>query len=162
MSWPANQSSGSATVCLGLGSNLGDRQGHIEFARDQLSSADGISGARVSAIIETEPVGPAGQRPYLNAASVFACAISPRDLLELLLSIERQRGRVRRERWGPRSLDLDLLLFGNVVVSQPGLVIPHPRMHERNFVLQPLASIAPTAVHPILNRTVRELLQELS
>lgn len=109
---------------------------------------------------ETEPVGPPGQERYLNAAAVIATALTPRDLLGRLLAIEASRGRVRPDpvRWGPRTLDLDLLLFGNLTIDEPGLTVPHPRLAERLFVLRPLAEVAGQCTVPGTGRTVMELL----
>jgi 2-amino-4-hydroxy-6-hydroxymethyldihydropteridine diphosphokinase len=113
----------------------------------------------VSDAIETDPVGPVPQGRFLNAAATLHTALEARDLLDQLLAIERQRGRTRarEERWGPRTLDLDLLLYGDRIIEEPGLSIPHPRLHERTFVLAPLSQIAPDVVVPTLGRTIREL-----
>lgn len=152
------------TCFIGLGSNLGDRAAHIAGGVAALGATPGIVVERISEPIETDPVGPSGQGPYLNAAARLATSLDPAALLGVLLLVERQHGRDRTAevRWGPRTLDLDLLLFGSLVLDEPGLTIPHPRMHERDFVLRPLADVGPNAVHPQRGRTVRELLADLA
>src|SRR5207253_2077118 len=123
----------------------------------------GVSAVRCSSFFETEPVGgPPGQPPYLNAAAELVTTLEPDALLALLLEIERRFGRERGEPNAPRTLDLDLLLYDRLVRDGPDPVVPHPRMHERRFVLEPLAEIAPEAVHPRLRRSARELLETVS
>jgi 2-amino-4-hydroxy-6-hydroxymethyldihydropteridine diphosphokinase len=148
------------TAAIALGSNLGDRNAHIAFALDALSRLPGTRILANSTIIETAPVGPGPQGPYLNAAVALETTLGPRDLLTHLLAIERQRGRERsaEQRWGPRTLDLDLLLYGDQVIEEEGLCIPHPRLQERLFVLEPLAQVLPSGVVPGLNQTVAQLL----
>ena len=143
----------TATVAIvlayvGLGANLGDREGSIRRAVKLLGAADGVEVLSVSTLRETEPWGPVEQPPYLNGAVELETALGPRALLELLLDVERRLGRVRTERWGPRTIDLDLLLHGDGVVEEPGLTLPHPRLHERRFALEPLAELAPDTVVP--------------
>ncbi len=149
------------TVYIGLGSNLGDRRRMIEAALQELDRLDGVEVAAVSPLIETEPFGPPGQPRYLNGAVGLHTMLCPRDLLTAMHELEVSSGRDRHteQRWGPRRLDLDLLLWGDLVIDEPGLAVPHPRMHERLFVLEPLALIAPGAVHPILRLSV-ECLRE--
>lgn len=106
-------------------------------------------------------MGPVEQPPFVNAVFSIEPEIGPRELLSLLLDIEQKMGRVRKERWGPRLIDLDLLFYGDAVIGGEGLEVPHPRLHERRFVLAPLAEIAPGFVHPVLKKTVSELLAEL-
>lgn len=150
-----------ATAYLGLGTNLGDRRANLHAAADAVVATPGVRGAELSPIYETAPVGgPAGQGDYLNAAMRIDTDLPPRDLLDTLLRIEQSLGRERRERWGPRVIDLDLLLYDDLSIDEPGLTLPHPRMHERAFVLRPLADLAPDLVHPVLGQTTVELLSK--
>jgi 2-amino-4-hydroxy-6-hydroxymethyldihydropteridine diphosphokinase len=146
-------------AALGLGSNLGDRSAHLEAAVRGLAAAGKV--LRVSSFRETEPQGGPPQPRYLNGAVVLATDLAPRDLLAAALELERRAGRERTVRFGPRTLDVDLLLCGDLLVREPDLVVPHPRLHERRFVLEPLAEIAPDWIVPGLHRTVRELLADL-
>jgi len=146
-----------APVFLGLGSNLGDREAALDGALDRLA-ARGFRVARRSSLWLTEPVGGPPQGWFLNAVAEGETALGPEALLEACLATEREMGRVRAERNGPRTIDVDVLFFGDERRDTPGLVLPHPRLHERRFVLEPLAEIAPGFVHPALGLTVRELL----
>lgn len=128
---------------LGLGSNLGDRAATLRAAITALDAAPGVHVTRISSLYETPPWGPVPQGPYLNACIGVETSLSPRALLELGLAIERDHGRERAIRWGPRTLDIDLLLYGSDHVDEDGLIVPHPRMAERAFVLVPLSEIAP-------------------
>lgn len=149
---------------IGLGSNLGDRHGILADAVERLRRAEGLSVRAVSPMMETTPVGgPPGQPLYLNGAVDVLCTLEPRRLLERLMEIESQLGRRRdpEERWGPRTCDLDILLIEELIINTPELTVPHPRMHQRRFVLEPLAAIAPLARHPVLGKTVAQMLAEL-
>jgi 2-amino-4-hydroxy-6-hydroxymethyldihydropteridine diphosphokinase len=128
---------------VGLGANLGDREAAI------LDAAERLGAVRLSTIRETEPWGYVDQPPFLNAVAEVDTDLSPRELLDRLLGIERSLGRLRLgPRWGPRTIDLDLLLYGDAVVDEPGLVVPHPRLHERLFVLEPLNELDPALKIP--------------
>jgi 2-amino-4-hydroxy-6-hydroxymethyldihydropteridine diphosphokinase len=132
---------------VALGSNLGDRRAHLRAAVAGLAEAGRVAG--VSPVYETAPVGgPAGQGPYLNAVVELETGWEPRALLGLAHRLEDEAGRVRAERWGPRTLDVDLLLVGDATIDEPDLTVPHPRMWERRFVLAPLADLAPDVVPP--------------
>jgi 2-amino-4-hydroxy-6-hydroxymethyldihydropteridine diphosphokinase len=138
----------TTTAFVGIGSNLGDREAQLSRAVELLSAEDGIEVSGVSQIRETEPVGPVEQGPFLNAAVQVATELAPRELLDRLLGIEQRMGRVRRERYGPRTIDLDLLLYGDEVVDEPGLIVPHPRLKERRFALEPLSDLDPSLTIP--------------
>lgn len=150
-----------AVVYIGLGSNLGDRWSTLEGAVAELSRTPGVRLLRVSSLVDTDPVGPPQPR-YLNGVAEVETDLAPRALLDRLQSIEERFGRRREERWGPRTLDLDLLLCGEEVIDEPGLVVPHPRMAERAFVLAPLCELAPHLRHPALGRTLADLLADLT
>lgn len=154
----------SVTVHIALGSNLGDRRATIERALAALQRNGRIEVLRVSELLETEPEGPSGQGRYLNAAGSLRTTLGPRELLDAMLAIERDLGRDRasRERNGPRIIDLDLLLYGDQIIDEPGLTVPHPRMQDRDFVLRPLRMIAADAVHPQLGKTVAALHERLA
>jgi 2-amino-4-hydroxy-6-hydroxymethyldihydropteridine diphosphokinase len=137
------------TAYVGMGANLGDRQATIERAVELLGAAEGVEVLAVSSLRETDPVGFEDQPRFLNGAAAVETALVPRDLLDVLLGIERQLGRTREgPRFGPRLIDLDLLLYGDAQVDEPGLTVPHPRLHERRFALEPLAELAPGLVVP--------------
>jgi 2-amino-4-hydroxy-6-hydroxymethyldihydropteridine diphosphokinase len=146
---------------VGLGANLGDRESTIRRAVALLGEAPGVDVVAVSTLRETEPWGPVEQPAYLNGAVELETELEPRALLGVLLDVERRLGRVRAERWGPRTIDLDLLLHGDTVLDEPGLTLPHPHLHERRFALEPLAELAPDAV--VQGRgCVADLLRELT
>ncbi len=147
------------TAYLGLGSNLGDRWASLQAAIRRLRAEPGLRAIAISQIYDSTPIDcPPNSSDYLNAVVAVETDRSPADLLKLLHHIERQFGRIRTETNAPRTLDLDLLLYGDLVIDTADLVVPHPRMHERAFVLLPLEGIAPDVVHPILKKTVSELL----
>jgi len=155
----------TALIALGsnLDSHLGDRAAHLRAGFDGIAALPGTALIDASGTHEPEPVGPPGQQRYLNAAARVETALSPRTLLAGLLAIELSRGRDRgaEPRWGPRTLDLDLLLYGDRVIDEPGLTVPHPRLHERPFVLEPASEIASGMVAPGHGATIGELLARL-
>lgn len=146
----------SETAYLSLGSNLGDRAANLRAALAQLEVAGRV--LAVSALYETQPVDVPDQPWFLNCVAAIATQKSPRELLRFALQVEAEMGRLRMRDKGPRNIDIDILLFGNRVIDEPGLEIPHPAMQKRRFVLEPLAEIAPEARHPQLGKTARELL----
>jgi 2-amino-4-hydroxy-6-hydroxymethyldihydropteridine diphosphokinase len=147
---------------VALGSNLGDREAHLRRALQALRATRGILRVGVSRIYETDPVGPLPQGPYLNAVAEIETGLEPRALLERLLEIEAEEGRIRRGvRGEARTLDLDLLLFADLCIDEEALTLPHPRMHERGFVLEPLCDLAPQRVHPRSGETIAELAARL-
>jgi 2-amino-4-hydroxy-6-hydroxymethyldihydropteridine diphosphokinase len=148
-------------AAVALGSNLGDRAAHLAFAQARLGQV--LANAVCSSVHETDPVDVPGVQPrFLNAAVVGDAAVGPRELVQTLLALERERGRGRPFVNAPRTLDLDLVLFGDVVVHEPDLIVPHPRFRRRRFVLEPLAEIAPDLVDPVTNLTVLQLLEQLA
>jgi len=146
---------------IGLGSNLGNREGKLREALRELNGRDDVRVLRASQFHETEPVGGPPQHPFINAAAEVATPLPPQELLELLHDVENDFGRERNVRWGPRTLDLDLLLYGGRVIDSPDLQLPHPRMHKRQFVLAPLCELCPRRRHPQLGKEMRQLLSEL-
>ena len=155
-------------AAIALGSNLGDRRSHLDAALQRLAALPETTLIRASPYFRTAPVVPPGAEgsaggEYLNAAAILETDLSPRALLDALMRVEQDLGRVRlpQNRWGERTIDLDLLLFGDLVINEPGLVIPHPRLHLRRFVLDPLAHVAPHWVVPTLGRTVVDLFKTL-
>jgi 2-amino-4-hydroxy-6-hydroxymethyldihydropteridine diphosphokinase len=145
----------SVTAYIALGSNLGDRRAHLDRALADLRARPGIIVKRVSSYHETLPAGgPSGQEMYLNAAAEVETDLDAKTLLHALLEVEHALGRTRGERFGPRTIDLDLLLYDEETYTDEELTLPHPRMHERVFVLAPLAEIAARTRHPLLNVTI--------
>ncbi len=150
-----------ARAYVGLGANLGPREATILRAIDLLAAEPGIDVLELSSLRETEPVGITDQPAFVNGAVAMETSLPPRELLDALLRVERELGRMRTgERWGPRTIDLDLLLYAGEVVDEPGLTVPHPRLHERRFALEPLAELEPELEIPGRGK-VSNLLTEL-
>lgn len=146
-------------VYLSLGSNIGDREAHLRRATTQLETVGRVKA--VSSLYETEPVEFTQQSNFLNCAVALETSLPPEELMPRLLDIERSLGRERVQKKGPRTIDIDILLWGEQIAGSPEVTIPHPAMTQRRFVLEPLAEIAPGTVHPVANKTIRELLEEL-
>ena len=151
---------GPATAYLGLGSNVGDREEYIEQAVFLLEKNPNIQVSKRSSNYETEAEGPGEQPPFMNAAVEIRTKLSPHKLMEVCQEIETALGREREVEWGPRTIDIDILLFENEIISDDKLQIPHPLMHERMFVLKPLKEIAPHAAHPVIEKSVEALFDE--
>ncbi|MFG0247626.1 MAG: 2-amino-4-hydroxy-6-hydroxymethyldihydropteridine diphosphokinase [Phycisphaeraceae bacterium JB051] len=151
-------------VCIALGSNMGDRQEHLQLACEQIGQLPGTALIRCSQWLETDPVGPIEQGAFLNGVAIYETRLSAMDLLKQLNRIEHEHGRqeqATRVKWGPRPLDLDIIFYGDQIIERSNLVVPHPLMHQRGFVLEPLAEIAPQWVHPKLGQTVRQMLDDV-
>lgn len=148
---------GRHTVYLGLGSNLGDKEGYLDYAVDQLGKDDYIKVNRVSSYIVTKPYGNVEQDDFLNGCIEIETLYAPQELLEIINDIEQGAGRKRVIHWGPRTLDIDILLYDREIIMEENLKIPHAEMARRSFVLEPLCEIAPFAYHPGYNKTIIEL-----
>ena len=146
---------------IGFGSNIGDRLTHIQNAIRALSKTEGITLQKISSVYKTDPVGYEAQAQFLNGVVAIQTHLPPLSLLHTLKNIETAIGRQHRIRWGPREIDLDILIYGDLCLQTEKLVIPHPEMHRRRFVLAPLAEIAPDLVHPVLKESVQTLLERL-
>lgn len=149
-----------AKVYLGLGSNIGDRESNLKRALDMLP-ARGVLIRKRSSLYETEPWGERNQPLFLNMVVESETALAPQALLGVLKDVEAALGREKARKWGPRIIDLDILLYNHIILSEDFLKIPHPCMHEREFVLRPLHEIAPDAMHPLLGMNMRELIAQL-
>ena len=146
---------------IGLGSNLGDREANLRQALESLAQAPETTVVRASSLYDTEPVGVEDQPHFLNAVAQIETQLTPRQLLWNLMLVERRLGRVRSQRWGPRTIDLDLLLYEDVVMEEADLELPHPELAKRSFVLVPLVELEPLLLHPITRETMLALLQRL-
>jgi 2-amino-4-hydroxy-6-hydroxymethyldihydropteridine diphosphokinase len=144
-------------VYLGIGANLGDRERTLKQAVRALAEEPGLELLAASKVYETDPVCIEDQPRFLNAVLLAETELAARDLLDLLLSTEQRFGRVRERKWGPRTLDLDVLLYGDQIIHEEALEVPHPHMHERGFVLVPLCDLNPDSRHPVLGRRFSEL-----
>ena len=146
---------------IALGSNMGDREKNLKEALKYIAELPETKIIKSSAIYETEPVGEPKQRPFYNGVVKMETSLDPERLLQKLQEVEKTFGRVHKQKWGPRTLDLDILLYDQQIIATDKLTIPHPLMAERAFVLEPLAEIDPEAYHPVLEKTAAELLREL-
>ena len=150
------------TAYIGIGSNMGERRRNCLEAVDRIGMRPDFRILRLSGLYETEPVGVEGQDWYVNCIASLSTGLSARDLMKGLLLIEAEMGRVRRGRWEPRVIDLDLLLFGMDIIDNDDLKVPHPLMHKRRFVMAPMNDLAPDLIHPVIGRTMAELFEEIS
>ncbi len=149
-------------VYIGIGSNLGEKLDNCTTAIKRIDSIDRCSVVECSPFYRTDPVGVENQDWFVNAVISLKAELTPHELLNRLLSIEEDMGRIRRKKWDARVIDLDILLFGDRVISEEDLIVPHPRLHLRRFVLVPLVDIAPNLVHPLLALSMKELLEKCS
>lgn len=151
-----------AKAYLGLGANIGERHENLKRAIQLLNDESHVEVTKESSIYETAPYGKTDQPDFLNMALEVETDLEPIELLELCLSVENELGRVREEVWGPRIIDIDVLMYEDLEIDIDNLIVPHEEMHLRKFVLEPLSEIAPNAIHPTFNQTVKELLEELN
>ncbi len=151
-----------STVYIGLGSNLGNKKENIQKALDLLNNTEGILILKISSLYETEPVGYEDQDWFINAVAQIETSISPQEILKIFKEIEAQIGREESIRWGPRKIDLDILFYDQLIYKSSDLEIPHPRLHERAFVLVPLAEINKELIHPIYNKSISALISGLN
>ncbi|CAM3396902.1 2-amino-4-hydroxy-6-hydroxymethyldihydropteridine diphosphokinase [Nosocomiicoccus ampullae] len=151
-----------AKAYLGLGANIGERHENLKRAIQLLNAGPHVEVAKESSIYETAPYGKTDQPDFLNMVLEVKTDLEPIELLEFCLSVENELGRVREEVWGPRIIDIDVLMYEDLEIDIDNLIVPHEEMHLRKFVLEPLNEIAPNAVHPTFNKTVKELLDELN
>jgi len=149
------------TAYIGIGSNIGDPRRNCLDAIDRIGKIDACEIISVSSLYVTEPVGVSGQEWYINGAVSISTCLSAFDLIKRLLDIEADMGRVRKTRWGPRIIDLDILLFEQDIINDKILTVPHPMMHLRRFVMAPMTDLAPDIMHPVLGKTMIELFQEI-
>ena len=150
-----------SSIYLGIGSNLGDRYANIRAAVELMGKIDGLKVKEISSLYETEPCGGPPQGKFLNGVVEVETQLSPRELLEKLKEIERRLGRVKTVANGPRTIDLDILLYQDLVVDEEDLKIPHPRVTQRRFALEPLAELNPDLIHPLSKKKVSQLLREV-
>lgn len=155
-------SSQTTTAYIALGANLGDRKANIEAAARLLDSCERITLTGLSTLVETEPLGPTDQPKYMDAVACIETDLSPQALFEKMVSIEQGLGRVRGEKWGPRTIDVDLVLYGSEVISSPALTVPHSQMHLRSFVLKSMCQLNGELMHPVLKRSINELAARLN
>lgn len=151
-----------AKAYLGLGANIGERHENLKRAIQLLNDGPDVEVTKESSIYETAPYGKTDQPDFLNMVLEVETNLEPIELLEFCLSVENELGRVREEVWGPRIIDIDVLMYEDLEIDIDNLIVPHEEMHLRKFVLEPLNEIAPNAVHPTFNKTVKELLEELN
>lgn len=149
------------TAYLSIGSNMGDRKDYLEQAVKRLETDEKIKEAKTSEWVETEPYGYTEQSAFLNGAVVFQTLYTPAELLEKLHEIEKDAGRERLVHWGPRTLDLDIVFYDDLILEEPDLTVPHPDMHNRKFVLEPMMQLCPGKMHPVIGKTVAQMLKEL-
>lgn len=144
-------------IVLGFGSNMGSRLNNIQSALKEISLTKGFNLIASSSVYETEPWGFKRQRKFLNFCSVFLCRLSPREVLKIIKSAEKRIGRIQRGKWQAREIDIDLLFYGNRIIKARNLIIPHPFLQERNFVLKPLVELMPGFIHPVFKKSIESI-----